>query len=99
MPKEPSSPLLLLLRFEGGLGYCLIDCGLKVTNPDIANPTGIPYLDCLLHRLLDAQQDINVEANERMSQELCYASAVIDEVETAIRTLARLRPRGDASHG
>lgn len=59
-----------------------------VTNPDIAEPTGVPYIDSLLHRLLDAQQDINFEANERMSQSLCDASALIDEVETAIRQLS-----------
>lgn len=60
----------------------------KVVNPDIANPTGVPYLDCLLHRLLDAQQDINLEANERMSQSLCDASAIIDEVERCLRKFA-----------
>jgi len=63
----------------------------KVTNPDIADPTGIPYIDCLIHRLLDAQQNINYDANLRMSQSLCDASALIDEVETAIRRLASLR--------
>lgn len=62
----------------------------KITNPDIANPTGIPYLDGLIHQLLDAQQDLNFEANSRMSQSLCDASALIDEVETAIRKLAAL---------
>lgn len=66
----------------------------KVTNPDIACPTGIPYLDCLIHRLLDAQQDINYEANSRMSQSLCDASALIDELETAIRRFASLRAGG-----
>lgn len=60
----------------------------KVTNPDIADPTGIPYIDCLIHRLLDAQQDINYEANTHMSQSLCDAAALIDEVETTIRRLA-----------
>lgn len=64
----------------------------KVTNPDIANPTGVPYLDCLIHRLLDAQQDINLAANERMDQSLCDASSLIDEVETCIRRFAALEP-------
>lgn len=59
----------------------------KVTNPDIPAPTGVPYIDSLLHRILDAQQDINLEANSRMSQSLCDASALIDEVEIAIRKL------------
>lgn len=63
----------------------------KVTNPDIAAPTGVPYIDCLLHRLLDAQQDINFVANCEMSQSLCDASALISEVETAIRKLASVR--------
>jgi hypothetical protein len=67
-----------------------------VTNPDIAEPTGIPYIDSLLHRLLDAQQDINLEANESMSQELSDASGLINEVETAIRKLVAAPPvRGD----
>ena len=60
----------------------------KITNPDLARPTGVPYLDCLIHRLLDAQQDINVEANERMSQSLCNVSALFDELEDAIRQFA-----------
>lgn len=60
----------------------------KVTNPDIADPTGVPYLDCLIHRLLDAQQDINLHANEGMSQSLSDASALLDEVEVALRTAA-----------
>lgn len=68
----------------------------KVTNPDIANPTGVPYLDCLIHRLLDAQQDINLAANERMDQSLCDASSLIDEVETCIRRLAATRPTEQA---
>ncbi|WP_143748402.1 Lar family restriction alleviation protein [Mesorhizobium carmichaelinearum] len=62
----------------------------KIANPDIPNPTGVPYIDCLLHRLLDAQQDINLAANERMDQSLCDASALIDETQTAI--LAALSP-------
>jgi hypothetical protein len=64
----------------------------KVTNPDIAAPTGVPYIDCLLHRLLDAQQDINLAANEGMSQPLADAASLIDEVEAAIRRLARGAP-------
>lgn len=67
----------------------------RVTNPDIANPTGVPYLDCLIHRVLDAQQDINLAANEGMSQSLCDAAALMDEVETALR-LAAPRPAGIA---
>lgn len=66
----------------------------KVTNPDIPCPTGIPYIDCLIHRLLDAQQDINYEANTHMSQSLCDAAALIDEVETVIRRLSSLRAGG-----
>lgn len=72
----------------------------KVTNPDIANPTGIPYIDGLIHQLLDAQQDINFAANTHMSQSLCDASALIDEVETAIRKLSALtRPLGGFVQG
>jgi hypothetical protein len=70
----------------------------KVMNPDIANPTGVPYLDCLLHRLLDAQQDVNLEANERMSQPLCDASALVDEVENCIRKFAFHRAALEAAH-
>ncbi|WP_062233094.1 hypothetical protein [Aureimonas sp. N4] len=57
----------------------------KVTNPDIANPTGTPYLDCLLHRLLDAQQEVNEQANATMSQPLADVAALMDELEAAIR--------------
>ncbi|MCK1543332.1 hypothetical protein IVB12_15560 [Bradyrhizobium sp. 179] len=60
----------------------------KVTNPDIANPTSVPYLNCLIHRILDAQQDINFAANEEMNQSLCDAAALFDEVETALRRAA-----------
>jgi hypothetical protein len=38
-------------------------------------------IDDLIERLLDAQQDINLSANETMSQPLCDASALISEVE------------------
>ncbi|WP_332692061.1 hypothetical protein [Devosia sp.] len=62
----------------------------KVLNPDIPAPTGVPYIDSLIHQLLDAQQDINLEANERMSQPLCDASALIEEVERALRKAAAL---------
>jgi hypothetical protein len=41
-------------------------------------------IDALIERLLDAQQDINLSANETMSQPLCDASALIDEVETLL---------------
>jgi hypothetical protein len=60
----------------------------KVLNPDIANPTGIPYIDCLIDRLLDAQQDINLAANEFMDQPLCGASELLEEIELCIRRLA-----------
>lgn len=62
----------------------------KVTNPDIANPTGVPYFDCLIHRVLDAQQDINFHANEGMSQSLCEAASLLDEVESVLRKSAAL---------
>lgn len=64
----------------------------KILNPDIPHPTGKPYIDCLLHRLLDAQQDLNLEANESMSQPVADASLLIDEVERAIRKLAAAPP-------
>lgn len=64
----------------------------KVTNPDIAAPTGNAYINCLIHRVLDAQQDINHHANEGMSQSLCDAAALLDEVETALRTAASSLP-------
>ena len=60
----------------------------KVTNPDIPSPTAIPYINCLIHRVLDAQQDINHAANEGMIQSLCDAAALLDEVERALRTAA-----------
>jgi len=46
----------------------------------------------LIERLLDAQQDINLAANEHMSQPLCDASALIDEIEQVLRRLST-RPR------
>ncbi|MFK0330877.1 hypothetical protein ACIQUB_07115 [Rhizobium sp. NPDC090275] len=45
-------------------------------------------IDALIEDLLDAQQDINLAANETMSQPLCDASALIDKVEG---TLLRIR--------
>lgn len=45
-------------------------------------------IDDLVDRLLDAQQDVNLSANETMSQPLCDASALIDEVE---KMLLRIR--------
>lgn len=60
----------------------------KVANPDIPAPTGVPYVDSLIHQLLDTQQDINREANERMSQPLCDASSLLEEVEQALRLAA-----------
>lgn len=64
----------------------------KITNPDIVNPTGVAYLDGLIHQLLDAQQDINFEANNHMSQSLCDAAALIDEVEKALRMIGAATP-------
>jgi hypothetical protein len=58
-----------------------------ITNPDIAQPTGNAEIDSMIHRLLDAQQDINFEANSRMSQSLCDASALIDDCERLLRKL------------
>lgn len=46
------------------------------------------YLDGLIDRLNEAQQDINLVANETMSQPLCSASALLDEVEAALRRYA-----------
>lgn len=69
-----------------------------IINPDIAQPTGIPYLDSLIHRVLDAQQDINFAANEQMSQPLADASALMDEVETAIRKFSAAPPRRSGRH-
>lgn len=68
----------------------------KVTNPDIANPTSVPYLNCLIHRVLDAQQDINFAANEGANQSLCDAAALLDEVETVLRRAAGViaQPQG-----
>ncbi|MBZ9943491.1 hypothetical protein LB533_20605 [Mesorhizobium sp. BR1-1-13] len=68
-----------------------------ILNPDIFDPTGIPYIDSLLHRLLDAQQDINLAANQGMYQSLCDASALINEVETCIRRLAATPPAPDTA--
>lgn len=51
-----------------------------------AEPTA--EIEDLIDRLLDAQQDINLAANENMSQPLCNASTLIDEVETVLRRLA-----------
>lgn len=44
----------------------------------------------LIERLLDAQQDINLAANEHMSQIFCDASALIDEI---VQVLCRLSTR------
>jgi hypothetical protein len=63
-----------------------------VKNPDIANETGVAYIDSLIHQLLDAQQDINLAANEHMDQSLCNASVLIDEVEAALLKFAALQP-------
>ncbi|WP_336801783.1 hypothetical protein [Kaistia sp. MMO-174] len=53
--------------------------------PAVAVPEDV---EDLIERLLDAQQDINLAANEHMSQPLCDASALIDEVERVLRKLA-----------
>ncbi|WP_368647767.1 hypothetical protein ABRZ00_12975 [Castellaniella ginsengisoli] len=45
-------------------------------------------IDDLIERVLDAQQDINLEANMHMSQTLCNAAALLDDVETALRRYA-----------
>lgn len=45
-------------------------------------------IEDLIERLLDSQQDINLEANMRMSQPLCDASALIDDVEAVLRRIA-----------
>ena len=46
----------------------------------------------LIERLLDAQQDINLAANERMDQSLCDASALIDEIEPILRAALTAMP-------
>lgn len=45
-------------------------------------------IEDLIERVLDAQQDIDLEANMHMSQSLCDAAALLDDVETALRRLA-----------
>ncbi len=50
-------------------------------------------VETLIEELLDAQQDINLAANERMDQSLCDASALIDRTESILRRiLAALTP-------
>ena len=44
-------------------------------------------IESLIEDLLDAQQDINLAANERMDQSLCDASALIDKTETILRRI------------
>jgi hypothetical protein len=73
---------------EKGEGMVLVWPKPKILNPDIGKTTEIPYIDCLIHRLLDAQQDLNMAANETMSQSIADASSLMDEIETAIRKLA-----------
>ena len=53
-------------------------------------------IDDLIERLLDAQQDINLSANETMNQQLCDASALIDEVEKMLRLVRDLPPATQA---
>ena len=67
----------------------------KIANPDIGSSTGVPYLDSLIHQVMDAQQDINLAANEGVSQALADASALLDEVEETIRRLAAPLSGGD----
>lgn len=47
----------------------------------------------LIERLLDAQQDINLAANETMSQPFADASALIDEIEPILRRAFREHPQ------
>lgn len=48
-------------------------------------------IEDLIEQLLDAQQDINLAANENMDQSLCDASALIDKTEAMLhRILATL---------
>lgn len=63
-----------------------------VENPDIGPETGNPEVDGLIHRLLDAQQDINFAANTHMDQSLCNAAALIDDVERYLRKYASAAP-------
>lgn len=46
----------------------------------------------LIEGLLDAQQDINLAANELMRQSLCDASALIDKTEKLLRQTLAARP-------
>ena len=46
-----------------------------------------PAVRELIDRLQDAQQDINLAANTHMSQQLASAAALLDEVESTLRTL------------
>lgn len=46
----------------------------------------------LIDRLQDAQQDINLAANTHMSQQLASAAALLDEVESTLRTLSATQP-------
>lgn len=63
-----------------------------IENPDIGPETGDQEVDSLIHRLLDAQQDISFAANAHMDQSLCDAAALIDDVERYLRKAA---PVGD----
>ncbi|MEJ2800599.1 hypothetical protein WAE61_01870 [Comamonadaceae bacterium PP-2] len=51
-------------------------------------------IDDLIDRLLDAQQDLNLAANEAMSQPLASAAALLDDVEIALRRYAALAAQG-----
>lgn len=53
-------------------------------------------VDDLIERLLDAQQDINLAANQHMDQSLCDASALIDEVEKVLRSISAPPSYADA---
>ena len=60
----------------------------KIANPDIGRSTGVPYLDSMIHQVLNAQQDLNLVANETMDQSIADASALLDDVEVALRIAA-----------
>lgn len=57
----------------------------KTPAPQAGSLPSAAEIDDMIERLLDAQQDINLSANETMSQPLCDASALIDQVETMLR--------------
>lgn len=52
----------------------------------------VDEIDAIIERLLDAQQDINLAANETMRQALCDASALIDELEKLLMRVKSAAP-------